>query len=130
VIGVDTNVLARWVLRDVPHQAEIADKFFASLTPGNPGFVAQVSLVELFWVLTRSYEYSKTEALDVVEELLLSEELEFDEGEGAWRALLSARAGADFADALIADAFDVFGCVEAATFDRGASRGFGWRLLS
>lgn len=130
MIGIDTNVLARWVLRDVPDQTPYVDELFESLTPDNRGFIAQVSLVELFWVLTRTYSFTKSETLDVVEDLLLSEELEFDEGEGAWRALLEARAGADFADALIADVFDLFGCVEAVTFDRDAARRFRWRVLS
>jgi predicted nucleic-acid-binding protein len=130
LIGVDTNVLVRWISRDDPQQTAAADLFFAGLTKENRGLVSQVSLAELAWVLRRSLGFSATQTLDVLEDLLLSEELEFDEGEGAWRALLEARAGADFADALIADAFDLFGCEGAVTFDRDAARRFGWRLLS
>jgi predicted nucleic-acid-binding protein len=130
LIGVDTNVLLRWISRDDARQAGVADEFFEGLTKENRGFVSQISLVELAWALKRSYGFSTTRTLDVLEELLRSEELQFDEEEGAWRALLEARAGADFADALIADSFDLYGCTEAVTFDRHAARRFGWRLLS
>jgi predicted nucleic-acid-binding protein len=46
MIAVDTNVLARWLMRDDPEQAAIADALLAK-----PFFVGVSVLVELGWVM-------------------------------------------------------------------------------
>lgn len=129
MIGLDTNVVARWILRDVPSHTALADAVFGQLTAERPGFVTQVTMVELLWVMTKSYGYPRGHAYQVLEELLISEDLEFDDGESIWAALLAAREGADFADALIAETFRRYGCEDSVTFDRDAARRFGMRLL-
>ncbi len=50
MIGLDTNVLVRYIMQDDPKQAMKATHLVASLTPAEPGFVTVVTVVELFWV--------------------------------------------------------------------------------
>ncbi len=129
MIAVDTNVLLRWLLGDDPGKKAAADEFFAGLTASDPGFVHSVTMAELCWVLRTAYGLPKGRVLDVLEGLLSTEELEFDDGEGMWQALLHARAGADYPDALIAETARQFGCSEVVTFDRKSARLLGMRLL-
>jgi predicted nucleic-acid-binding protein len=130
MIGLDTNVLLRWLLQDKPDKAGAADGLMSTLTPARPGFITQVTVMELAWVLRSGYGYAKADVLDVLDRLLRSDALEFDDGESVWEAVMQALAGADLNDALIAETFRLYGCTEAVTFDRDAARRFGWRLLS
>ena len=55
MIGVDTNILLRHATQDDPVQSGQARAFMESLTPGDPGFISLVTLVELAWTLRKSY---------------------------------------------------------------------------
>jgi predicted nucleic-acid-binding protein len=130
VIGIDTNVLVRaFAEKRDAEAATAAREFLLGLTPDDPGFIAQVTMAELYWVLFRTYGYSRRDCLAVVRGLLETESMEFDDGEGVVRALTLAEDGADFADALIQGAMELFGVSETVTFDRAAARKLGWRLL-
>jgi len=129
MIGLDTNVLVRYVVRDDEEQFERAAGVLTHLTPSRPGFITQVTLVEFYWVLTRRYTYSRDTVLTIIGQLVSSAALEFDDAEGVVRALTLAQDGADFADALIEGAMELFGVTETLTFDRRASSSLGWRLL-
>lgn len=128
--GIDTNVLLRFLLRDDPHQYVIAENLFRSLTPEHRGFIAQITLAETYWVLSRSVKLGREECLTIIRRLVESEVLEFDDGEGVVRALTLAEQGADFGDALIAGAMGLFGIDRVVTFDRRAASRLGWALLS
>lgn len=130
MIGLDTNVLVRYLVRDDEAEHAAAARVMAGLSTDSPGFVTQVTLVELYWVLSRSYGYPRATCLVVLQQLLSMRALEVDDGESAVRALTLAEAGADFADALIQGAMELFGVTEMVTFDRRASRTLGWTLLS
>ena len=52
MIGLDTNVLVRYIMQDDPRQSPKAARLIESLDAENPGFVTVVSVVELYWVLT------------------------------------------------------------------------------
>jgi len=129
LIGIDTNVILRYVLNDDPEQYAIAVRLFESLTPERLGFVTQVSLVEVYWVLSRSMKLPRAKCLAVIRGLVETRTLEFDDGESVVRALALAEEGADFADALIQGTMELFGADETVTFDRAASARLGWRLL-
>jgi predicted nucleic-acid-binding protein len=130
VIGLDTNVVLRWVLDDTPGQTAAANALMSTLTPAQPGFITQVTVLELAWVLRSGYGFTQADILQVLERLLRSEALEFDDEESIWEAVMQVRVGADLNDALIAETFRLYGLDEAVTFDRDAARRFGWRLLS
>lgn len=129
MIGVDTNVLVRYVVRDDERQYAAAAVVLESFTEDDPGFVTQVVLAELSWVLARAYRYPAADRLAVIRGLVAAASLEFDDAEGLVRALDLAEGGADFGDALVQGAMELFGVRETVTFDRGAARGLGWRLL-
>lgn len=130
MIGIDTNVLARYVLLDDDDQFAAASEFIHSLTPERPGFITHVALVELHWVLHRLYRVPRDECLKVFNRFVETMELEFEDGESVVRALALAQDGADFADALIAASGELFGVTETVTFDRGAANRLGWRALA
>jgi predicted nucleic-acid-binding protein len=129
LIGIDTNVILRAVLRDDDEQSRQADEFFHGLTPNRRGFITQVSLAEVYWVLSNTVRLPRDECLGVIRRLVQTEVLEFDDGESVVAALAVAEQGADFADALINASMRMFGTTENVTFDRGASRRLGWQLL-
>ncbi|MGA1464036.1 MAG: PIN domain-containing protein, partial [Steroidobacteraceae bacterium] len=52
MIGLDTNVLVRYIMQDDPKQSPKASTLIESLSADHPGFISLVSVVELYWVLT------------------------------------------------------------------------------
>lgn len=129
MIGIDTNVLVRYVVGDDERQFAAAARTLESLSEDRPGFVTQVVLAELYWVLARTYRYPAASCLAVVRGLVATASMEFDDAEGVVRALELAEAGADFPDALIQGAMELFGVRDTVTFDEAASRRLGWRVL-
>ncbi len=55
MIGLDTNVLVRFLVQDEPRQAARADSLMAQLSPTSPGYLSTVVLVETYWVLRSAY---------------------------------------------------------------------------
>ena len=70
MIGLDTNVLVRYVTQDDPVQSPKASALIESLTTVSPGFVSLVSVVELVWVLQSCYQSTKSDVVTVLETLL------------------------------------------------------------
>jgi len=51
MVGLDTNVIVRYVMQDDERQAAIANRIIdEELTPANKGFVTTVVLCEVLWV--------------------------------------------------------------------------------
>jgi predicted nucleic-acid-binding protein len=130
VIGLDTNVLVRFLVQDDPHQSAAATALMSSLTQVVPGFVCREVLVELVWVLERAYAYPRHAIADALDGLLAAPELVI---EAADRAAIAAdryrRGGAGFADQMVALAGQGVGCKETVTFDRQAAALPGMQLL-
>jgi len=130
VIGLDTNVLVRYLVQDDPKQALQATRLIESLTPAAPGYVSVVSLVELVWVLEGCYQSARNQIADVLETLLRTKEITVAHADTVWKALRMYKAGkADFADCLIERSANEAGCVHTATFDRDAAKYCGMRLI-
>jgi predicted nucleic-acid-binding protein len=131
VIGVDTNVLVRYVVQDDPRQAATASHFIeATLSEDEPGWIASIVLCEFVWVLEAAYGYARNAIAATLERLFEVDRFRVEEPSLAWRALDAYRSGADFADALIALGNEHAGCDYTATFDRGAGRLKQVRLLT
>ena len=130
MIGLDTNVIARYVLNDDDAQFAVAKKLFESLTAARPGFISHVALVELHWVMRQTYKVPRAACLAAIHKLVEMRQLEFEDGESVVRALALAEDGADFADALIAASGELFGVTETVPFDRAAAPRRGWRALA
>ncbi len=130
MIGLDTNVLVRYVAQDDPKQSPRATLLMESLSVDAPGFVSIVSVVELVWVLSGCYGSTKGEICEILTTLLRTKELVVAQADTVWQALRSFRdSKADFADCLIERTANAVGCSHTATFDREAAKGCGMKLL-
>jgi predicted nucleic-acid-binding protein len=131
MIGLDTNVLMRYIVQDDAIQAKAATRLIETrCQPDEPGFISLLVLTELSWVLSRAYEYERQQISGVIEALLLTTELRVERPEIVRRALLDFDSGtADFADCLIAVCNTVSGCQTTYTFDKRASRLAGFSLV-
>jgi len=131
VIGVDTNVVVRFLAQDDTAQSPIATRFMSRLSKEQPGFISAVVLAEITWVLSRAYKSSRDDIATAVEGLLRSAELVVEDAEAAYRALGVYRAARslEYADALIAQTAMLAGASDVVTFDQNAASEAGMRLL-
>lgn len=123
MIGLDTNVLLRYIVRDDAAQARAASRVIEGRCSKDlPGHVSQVVFAELAWVLGRGYGYAKAEVVKVLAAILTSAELRVQEAALAWAALRAYESGqADFADYLIGAVNASCGCETTVTFDKHAA---------
>src|SRR5215471_11436748 len=130
MIGLDTNVLVRYIVADDIAQSTAAERIFESLSSESPGFVPLVVLAELIWVLQFSYQFNKQEIGTVIEKLLQSPELLMEGADIVNQALRQFRTNrSDFADCLIERCADAAGCQHTVTFDKRAAELAGMRLI-
>ncbi len=131
MIGIDTNILVRYLVQDNPEQTEIARGFMDDrLSLANPGYVSSVTLVETVWVLSRSYAFPDREIADALERLLQAETLMIENSKEAFTAAVALKAGqGKFADAFIGELAIAAGCDFTVTFDKKAARLPGFKLL-
>jgi predicted nucleic-acid-binding protein len=131
MIGLDTNVLVRYVTQDDPVQSPKANELIESLTAFAPGFVSLVAVVELVWVLQSCYPSAKSDVVSVLETLLRTRELTVEHAEIVWQALRRFSANkADFADCLIERCAHAAGSEYTATFDLQAAKASGMKRLA
>ncbi|AGE24975.1 type II toxin-antitoxin system VapC family toxin [Pseudomonas poae] len=130
MIGLDTNVLVRYVTQDDAVQSARASHLIESLTAASPGFVSVVSIVELVWVLQSCYQSAEADVVLVLETLLHTRELTIEHADIVWKALRKFIASkADFADCLIERCAHAAGCEYTATFDLDAAKTTGMKRL-
>jgi predicted nucleic-acid-binding protein len=132
VIGLDTNVIVRFLAQDDEVQSRVAERLMARLSRERPGFISIVVLAEISWVLSRAYKAPRVEIAAAIEGLLHSADIVVENAEAAYRALAlyRASASAEFADALIVQTGALAGVTETVTFDRNAAAEFGMRVLA
>ncbi len=123
VLGVDTNLLVRFLVRDDARSAAVAERFFTErLSRANPGFINLIVLSEIVWVLGRSYSYRKPEIAEVIGRILNAGEFVVENAQGVETALeLYRTTSIDFADALIVVHNRKQGCTATYTFDKTLS---------
>ncbi len=129
MIGLDTNVLVRYLVQDDPDQSARATALIEGLDDQRRGFVSIVVLVELSWVLRRAYGVSADEVHAVVDRLVRARELVVQDADVVRLALRRALAGADFPDAVISELGARAGCEVTLTFDGRAAQLAGMRLV-
>ena len=111
-------------------QSSKANALVESLTVDDPGYVTQVALIEVVWVLGSLYAADRADIAKVVETLLRTRELVIESAETVWKALrLFASSKADFADCVIERTRHDAGCEYTATFDAKAAKTAGLRLI-
>ncbi len=131
MIGLDTNVLVRYIMQDDARQSPKATRLIESLTGEQPGFVPLVSIVELVWVLSSSYGLNRAQVVEALDLLLRSKEIVVDRADLVLQAQRRfAIGGADFADCLIERIAQAKGCQATMTFDAGAVKAAGMTLVT
>jgi predicted nucleic-acid-binding protein len=130
MIGLDTNVLVRYIMQDDAKQAAKATKLIEGLTAQSPGFIPLVAVVELVWVLSSSYDLDRDQVVLALDVILRSKQLVVDRAEDVLRAVRDFRSSsADFADCLIERTAMAAGCGTTMTFDVAAAKTAGMTLI-
>ena len=130
MVGLDTNVLVRYLVRDDAKQAEAARALLESLTVERPGFVCREVIVELVWVLERSYKQSRDRIATVLEQLTATDSLVVEADADVLRAASRYRSEVSgFADLMILAATERSEAYPLYTFDQKSARVEGVELL-
>jgi predicted nucleic-acid-binding protein len=132
VIGLDTNILVRYLAQDDPVQSPIATRLIENtLTENNPGFVSIVALAETVWVLKRTFKLTDEEIAARLRLILSIDALVVEHEQHVFTAMIALNDGhGAFSDVLIGLLGKWTGCSHTLTFDRKASRLPGFELLS
>jgi predicted nucleic-acid-binding protein len=130
MIGLDTNVVVRYLTHDDPAQTANVMTLMDSLSPEARGFLSLVVVVELVWVLQGSYRFSRNEIVNTLDTMLRSKELIVERADVVWQALRKFRVSrTDFGDCLIERCAHEAGCQHTVTFDQRAANAAGMKLL-
>jgi predicted nucleic-acid-binding protein len=125
MIGIDTNILVRYIVQDDKQQADLATYLLEErLNDKNRGLVSAVVLCELVWVLSRAYGYGKEQVSEVLRTMLASADLVIDRMDDAFRALREyERGAADFSDYYIGQMNHTLNAETTYTLDQKAAVG-------
>lgn len=131
MIGLDTNILVRYLAQDDPVQSPKATELIERrLTEEDPGFISVVAMAATVWVLERAYGLAKEAIAAAVELTLQADRLVVESEQEVFTAMIALKEGrGSFADALIGALGDKAGCSHTLTFDRQALRLSGFERL-
>jgi predicted nucleic-acid-binding protein len=131
MIGLDTNILVRYLAQDDPVQSPIAtDIMEFRVTEEHPGFISVVAMVETVWVLDRAYALAASEIAAALERILQADTLVVESEQEVFQATMALKEGSgSFADALIGALGAKAGCTRTLTFDKSALRLLGFELV-
>ena len=132
MIGLETNVLVRYIMQDDAKQSPKATKIIEALDGiEQSGYVTLVSIIELVWVLGVSYELTHAQVAQALDSLLRAKQLKIENADQVIRALRVFNVGkSDFADCLIERSANSAGCEKTITFDVNASKHSGMTLVA
>ena len=124
MLGIDTNVLVRFLVRDDHAQFEKARKLIKrEVAVGRRVFVNQLVLLETEWVLRSRYGVPKNKIIEAISRLLDATDVQFEDESAVEEAIFIWKdTAADFADCLIGAQNRRLGCRATATFDVKASK--------
>ena len=124
MLGIDTNVLVRFLVRDDEAQFERAHKLIKrEVSAGRRVFVNQLVLMETEWVLRSRYAVPKNQIIEAISSLLDASDVQFEDEPATEEALFMWKdTTADFADCLIGAKNRRSGCRATASFDAKASK--------
>ncbi len=131
MIGLDTNVLVRYLVQDDPAQSRKANELIAAAAAAGERLHVDVVVVcELVWVLLAAYRLDRITVADALDKMLDEFQLSFDDRDLVRSALTDFRRGpGDFADYLIGARARRAGCSHTVTFDRGLKKSALFRVL-
>lgn len=132
MIGLDTNVILRYLLQDDPKQARQANQIIdRQLTEDTPGFISLVTVLEIVCVLRSLLKQNPSQIATHIERLLAADSLEVQNEQQVFEAVFALKRGTgEFEDALIGSLSTWAGCSSTVTFDRRASRLPNFKVIS
>jgi predicted nucleic-acid-binding protein len=132
MLGIDTNVLIRYIVQDDPEQSKHATQFIETVCKEeNMIFISGIVLCELVWVLESAYEYQKKNILEVLEKILRTREFCIHQPEILWNAFHDyKKIAVDFSDSYIAHLNHANQCEHTITFDKKATKLSTFKLLT
>lgn len=123
MIGIDTNVLVRLLVRDNEVQTRAAVAFMSQRSADDPAFVSALVVAELVWVLSKTYGYADAAIHQALEGLFESANLVIEDDEVVQRAVSEAKKSrADISDCIIAARAIHAGAEKTMTFDKPAAK--------
>ncbi|MFT4927583.1 MAG: putative nucleic-acid-binding protein [Phenylobacterium sp.] len=132
MIGLDTNVLVRFIMRDDEAQYQKSYNLISSLDGlQNQGYINLVVLTELAFLLLRTYKIPKDAFITVFFSLTQKSYFFVEQGVAVSKSLIAFKTlNADFHDILITYLNDEAGIETTFTFDKkAANRVSGFKLL-
>ena len=131
MLGIDTNVLVRFLVRDDEAQYDKARKLIKrEAVAGRHVFVNHLVLMETEWVLRSRYAVPKNQIIAAMSSLLDATDVQFEDEPTIEEALfLWKDSAADFADCLIGAKNRRMGCRATASFDMNASKLPGFLIM-
>jgi predicted nucleic-acid-binding protein len=124
MLGIDTNILVRFLVQDDEAQFEKARKLIKrEVSAGSRVFVNQLVLMETEWALRSRYSVPKNQIVETISGLLDANDVLFEDEPAIEEAIfIWKESTADFADCLIGAKNRRLGCRATATFDLKASK--------
>ncbi|MDE3010186.1 MAG: type II toxin-antitoxin system VapC family toxin [Pseudomonadota bacterium] len=124
MIGLDTNVLARYYIEDAADQEAQRQRLAAQrlIESGQPLMIAKTVVLELEWVMRGYYGFAPAEIVATLRHLLSLPQVKVEDRDAIEQAMANCLAGLDFADALHHASYRE--CSAVASFD---NRGFARR---
>jgi len=124
MVGLDTNIVLRYIMQDDERQSAIASRIFEKdISTAKKGFISSVVLCEAVWVLVRSYKLKRANVATAIRTLLQTGSLEIEHRECVEKAyddFTSRPVG--FTDSLLSRISRSYGAETTLTFDRDASQ--------
>lgn len=131
MIGVDTNVLVRFLVEDDPEQNALARDFFSERSAEDPAFVSATVIAETVCILRRRLKLPLATVSDLLQNLLAADRLVVEFTEELDALLSQDTPRTDIADYLIAWSAARAGCQKTVTFDRTSAEAIpGMELLA
>ena len=128
--ALDTNVLMRYLVGDVPEQAEAARVLIDSLIPDEPGYICREVVLEVAWVLERSYGFTRSQVAEALMDLTASDTLVVENSDDVAAAAYRFRqSGVGFSDLMILRAAERANSTPLQTFDQRFARMQGVSLV-
>ncbi|CAN7505038.1 type II toxin-antitoxin system VapC family toxin [Rhizobium sp. LjRoot30] len=131
MIGIDTNVLVRFLVDDDVVQNAAARRLLSERTAEDPAYVSAVALVETVWILHSRLKFPMLQITAILRDLLAADGLIVEHTEELDALLSETEPNADLADYLICWSGMKMGCRATKTFDRSAAKAIpGMELLT
>ncbi len=131
MIGLDTNILIRLLVRDDPGQTALAERLLQEASDaGEPCYISDPVLCEMEWVLESCYRAKRGDILSAMQELLAGDLFAFEDREILHQAIEKYQDGkADFSDCLIGAKARSRGARTTYTFERILTEAQGFTRL-